>query len=307
MSISCTNLSKNNLHSEDSISHSYINERYIVIANADGNGSLGQQSPKILHNFNNDQYKLCSIIAITTDFYINKLMNDVCSIIKLFDVDTNKIEKRINYIFTTIAKDNRQTCFSFLISILDLKDKIVYNYGLGDCTCVIYNKDNNMISYHTLQKTQRLTFNCRGAALISCPNSISNCNRDRMKLQTAINKLPQRFIFLQYSDGLDYDVAVPCYMIEDKVRRQIEWDQHFYDDPNIIRIYNKLKEGILKKDKPCPQYTKYNLSNKELLKILITHKNESSICILSHIIQYATTVDDQRKKCDDISLAVYVH
>uniref|UniRef100_A0A6C0LJ98 PPM-type phosphatase domain-containing protein n=1 Tax=viral metagenome TaxID=1070528 RepID=A0A6C0LJ98_9ZZZZ len=306
LDVTSINFSKDNLHSEDAVLHEVINEQYVTFINSDGNGSAGKRSQKVLHKFDNDNLELASIIAVTTNYYTNRIFKSIVNDLKFNKFSIERASRRIEHIIINEIKlDKRLVYFCFLLSVIDLKNKKLYSIGVGDCLYTVFDLKNGTMETNTLQKTQSLAFNGRGSALVGCPISIHNTSSYLYPINVKVSNIPDKFIFLQYSDGLGYDIAVPIHIIENELKRTITWDDESLTDDNIIKTHKKIEEKILKKDKPDSSYSRYNITKNEMYKVL--SNNKSTTKIILELIKCTEYAPDNRRKNDDISLVVFYH
>ena len=99
LDVTSINFSKDNLHSEDAVLHEVINEQYVTFINSDGNGSAGKRSQKVLHKFDNDNLELASIIAVTTNYYTNRIFKSIVNDLKFnkFSIEESLKKNRTYY------------------------------------------------------------------------------------------------------------------------------------------------------------------------------------------------------------------
>ena len=113
--------------------------------------------------------------------------------------------------------------------------------------------------------------------------------------------MPERFVYLQYSDGLDYDIAIPLDMLKEEYKDDI----FNFSDPKLIKIYDKLHNKIINSDTPNLKYSRYNITKSEMAKIVFSNKNsdDTMIGIIKHLNEIKNT-KNERIKNDDISLCI---
>ena len=303
LDISEINLSKTQLHSEDFVQHEIINSKFCITMISDGNGSIGSNSKTDIYQYNNI-YELGSTISITTDFYSKYIFKNLTKYLKYNDLNITDIIDNINNDIDSIYKERENTIrFCMLVTILDMNNNKLHTFNIGDCGFSLIDLDNKQIIRNKLQDIKRLSFNGRGTALVVCPNSIhNNVNQEREYINYDCINVPKRFTFIQYSDGLDYDIAIPLAEIEQKIKRTITFDDYDFDDYTIIKGYTQLLKDKLKKDKHDSKYVKYNITKKEMVNISTSYKNSKDI--LTHIMKQIFSTDSRIKKQDDIAICV---
>ena len=303
MDINKINISKNNDYSEDYVSYKVINSKYTVITISDGNGNFTENKSK-LYNINN-KLRICSEISFSTYVYTNKILNDIYLYLKNIDetFDYKIIKQKINNFILRLNNDNINICFCFLISIIDIKNLKLYTYNIGDCTYSLINLETYELYKKPSQKYNKLALNIEGNALINCPYFVQNRSRiDCNIMSINIVDLPKKFAFIQYSNGLDYDISVPITMIEHKLRRHININDYNLTNSEILKTYSYIKNKILNRDSPNTKYSKYNITNKELIEIVKTNNN--SYDIINGIVNNYKNINNKRRKIDDISICV---
>ena len=290
MEIIIKNISKNpELESEDFIKSRKINDRFICSIVSDGNGSCGLMSA--ICNFPFDGYnKQATFISFSTYQYSIIILNKICEYLLTLSIDDSisfKILKKIYGIVNDILlRDVRaKICFCSLLTIIDKHLNRLYYYSIGDCSFSIINLKSNKIKDKCQQKVTKIYYN--NNTLYRIPESLSNSPEDTTIDMGSIT-LPKSYIFLLYSDGIDYDYNFPVSLSSGQY--------------NIItNTYLNTKLDKLIKENNSKYYT-IAIRKDEILRICLDKDNTIQMIMnkILHIVN--DNIDNNRCKKDDIFL-----
>jgi len=295
MNIVTKNISKNSyIESEDYITYRVINERFICSIVSDGNGSVGLRSPIGEYPFENMIHKRATFVSFSTYQYSLIIINKVCEYLLNLPVHDSisfkplkKIYGQINYMLLKDIRDD--ICFCSLLTIIDRQNNRLYYCSIGDCSFSVVNLNTNRIKSKIQQKVRKITY--QGNALVRIPESLTNSISDPIIIDMGTIKLPKSYIFLLYSDGIDYDYRFPL---------SLAGTQHNITENKYLN--NKLDKLI--KENNSIYYT-VAIKKDEILRICLD-KNNNVSQIMNKILDIVeNNIKENKCKKDDISILIF--
>ena len=307
MDISRINLSKNQFHSEDFVDYEIIDNTYCVMINSGGSGSAGTCLKTDVYQFETNLFELGSTVAITTHHYSKRILRDITRHIKMHGFNFGSFYNCLIGSLESVRNENSNSIyFCILISVLNFVEKKIYVFNIGDCGYTLLDLDTKEIVRNSPHSIKKLSFNGRGTALVACPNTVHNDKLQGMEdVAVKLYKMPNHFVYIQYSAGLDYDIAVPITELEKNMGKVIDFDTQDFSGPEVVKSFSTLLKEKLKRDKPNTIFSRYNLTARELKNIVSSQKNSKNI--ITHIMKHIFAIDGRRRKYDDISICVLCH